>query len=133
MCTVFWDRKVIPLDFLELRQTFSSDRHIAKLTKLKAQTSTVRSEKKSIFLLQHHNARPQTSLKTMEYIASLDWTVLPQPMYCPDLLLSDFYLFRLIEDGLHGQNDAVIAAVKQWVMSIGADFYEHSMKALVHC
>ena len=25
------------------------------------------------------------------------------------------------------------AVVKQWVISTGADFYEHSMQALVHC
>ena len=28
---------------------------------------------------------------------------------------------------------SIIAAVKQWVASAGADFYEHSMQALVHC
>jgi len=29
-------------------------------------------------------------------------------------------------------NDAIIAAVKQWVTSAGADFYEHVMQTLVH-
>jgi len=41
-----------------------------------------------------------------------------------------------MKDGLHGQHfpssKAVIAVGKEWVTSAGADFYEHSMQALVH-
>jgi hypothetical protein len=40
-------------------------------------------------------------------------------------------LFGPAKDGLSGQhfpdNDAVIAAVKKWVSSAGADFYESSI------
>jgi len=138
MCTVFWDRKgVILLDFLEPGQTINSDRYIATLTKLKARISRVRPEKKkTTFLLQHDNARPHTSLKTVEHIANLGWTVLPHPPYSPDLAPSDFHLFGPMKDGLRGQhfpsNDAVVRAVKQWATSAGADFYECGMQALVH-
>jgi hypothetical protein len=70
MCTAFWDRKdMILLDFLEPGQTINSDHYIATLTKLKARISRLRSEKKTTFLLQHDNARPHTSLKTMEHVA----------------------------------------------------------------
>jgi len=118
MCTVFWDRKgVILLHVLEPGQTINSDRYIAMLTKLKARISRVRPEKKTTFLLQHDNARPHTSLKTVEHIANLGWTVLPHPTYSPDLAPSDFHLLGLMKDGLHGQhfpsNDAVVRAVKQ--------------------
>lgn len=41
-----------------------------------------------------------------------------------------------MKDGLRGQripdDDAVIAAVRKWVTSAGADFYERSMQALVN-
>jgi len=41
-----------------------------------------------------------------------------------------------MKDGLRRQhfpsNNAIMAAVKQWVTSIGADFYECDMQALVH-
>jgi hypothetical protein len=40
-----------------------------------------------------------------------------------------------MKDGLRGQHflsDAVIRAVKQWVTSAGADFYECGMQAPVH-
>jgi len=44
--------------------------------------------------------------------------------------------FGLMKDGPHGQhfpsNDAIIAAVKQWVISTGVDIHKHSMKALVY-
>ena len=119
MCTVFWDRKgVILLDFLELGQTINSYRYSATLTKLKARISRVRPAKKTTFLPQNDNARPHTSLKTVEHIANLGWTVLPHPPYSLDLAPSDFHLFGPMKDGLRGQyfpnNDAVIQAVKQW-------------------
>jgi len=59
-------------------------------------------------------ARPHISLKTMEHSANLGWTVLS---HSPDLVLSDFHLFRPTKEGLCQQhfpsNDAIIAAVQQ--------------------
>jgi len=138
MCTVFWDRNgVILLDFLEPVQTINSDGYIATLTKLKARISRVRPEKKTRFLLQHDNARPHTSLKTVELIVNLGWTAVAHPLYSPDLAPSDFHLFGPMKDRLRGQhfpsNDAVVRPVKQWATSAGADFYERGMQALVHC
>jgi histone-lysine N-methyltransferase SETMAR len=138
ICTVFLDRKgVILLDFLEPKQTINSDRYIATLTKLKAQISRVRLEKKATLLLQHDKARPHTSLKTMRHVAECSWTVLSHPPYSLDLAPSDFDLFGPMKDGLCGQHfpgsDAVITAVRKWVASAGADFYEHSLQALVQC
>ena len=105
MCTVFWDRKgMILMDFLEPGQTINSDRYIAMLTELKARISRVRPEKKTAFLLQHNNARPHTSLKTVEHIVNLGWTVLPHPPYSLDLAPSDFHPFGPMKDGLHGQH-----------------------------
>ena len=98
-------------------------------------TSRVGPEKKTAFLLQYDNARPPTSLKTMEHTASLGWTVLPHALYNLDLELSDFNLIRLMKFGLHGQhfptNNAIRAAMKQWVTSTGADIYECGMQFLV--
>ena len=41
-----------------------------------------------------------------------------------------------MKDGLHGQHfpssDAIVAAVKQWITSAGADFYKHSIQAFVY-
>ena len=107
------------------------------LTKLKAQITRLRPEKKTTFLLQHDNARPHTSLKTVEHIVNLGWTVVPHPPYSPDLAPSDFHLFGPMKDGLCGKHcssyDAIIQAVKQWATFAGADFYERGTQALVHC
>ena len=66
MCIVLWDRKgVILLDLLESGQTINC--YIMTLTKLKAQVSRVRPEKKTTFILQHDNARLHTSLNTVEH------------------------------------------------------------------
>ena len=112
-CTAVTPRNEERLDQLISK----SDRYIATLNKLKVRISRVRPEKKTTFLLQHDNARPHTSLKTVEHIANLGWTVLPHPTYSPDLAPSDFHLLGLMKDGLHGQhfpsNDAVVRAVKQ--------------------
>ena len=97
MCTVFWDRNgVILLDFLEPGQTINSDCYMMRLTKPKAQTSRVRPEKKTTFLLQHSNARPHTSLKIMEHTTNLGRTVLSNPPYSPYLVSFDFHLFGLM-------------------------------------
>ena len=127
MCTIFWGRKgVILLDFLEARQTINSDCYIVTLTKLRAQISRVRPEKKTIFLLQHDNARPHTVLKTVEHNVNLGWTVVPHPPHSLDLAPSDFHLSRQMKDGLRGQHfpscDTIVRAVKQWATSAGADF-----------
>jgi transposase len=127
---------VILLDFLEPAQTINSDRYIVTLTKLKAQISRIRLENKTTFLLQHDNARPHTSLKTMGHVAKFGWTLLPHPPYSPDLASSDFHLFRPMKGGLRRQhfpdNDAVIAAVRKWIASAGAYFYESNMQAVIH-
>ena len=74
---------------------------------------------------------------TMEHVANLGWTVLPHPQYNLDLVPSCFHLFRPMEGDLCGQhflsNDIVTADVKQWVTSAGADYFKHTVQALVHC
>jgi len=136
-CAVFWDRKgVILLDFLQPGQTINSDRYIATLTKLKARISRVRPEKKTIFLCNRITRGPHTSLKTVEHIVNLGWTVVPHPPCSPDLAPYNFHLFGPMKDRTRGQhvpsNDAVVRAVKHRVTSAGADFYERGMHALVH-
>lgn len=92
--------------------------------------------REEVFLQQHDNIRHRDSLKSVEHIVNLGWSVLPHSLYTLGLVPSDFHLFGLMKDGLHGQhfprNDAIIATVKQWVISTGADFYKHVMQAFAH-
>jgi len=94
MCTVFWNRKgVILLDFFEPGKT-NPDRYIATLS------GRLKFPEKKTFLLKHDKARPHTNLKTVEHIVNLGWTVVPHPLYSPDLAPSDFHLLRPMKDGL---------------------------------
>jgi len=43
--------------------------------------------------LLQHDARPHTSAATRDVIQHLDFSVLPHPLYNPDLAPSDFHLF----------------------------------------
>ena len=96
-CTVIRDRKrVVLLSFPKSRQITNYDHYISMLTKLNAQTSRIRPEKKITFLLQRDNTRPSASLKIVEYTASPGWTVLPHPLYSPDLVPCDFHILRLM-------------------------------------
>jgi hypothetical protein len=65
-----------------------ANHQIWPLHKLKIRISRVRPEMKTTVRLQHHNARPHTSLKTMENVMRFGRTVLPHPPHCPD-----FHLF----------------------------------------
>jgi hypothetical protein len=55
-------------------------------------------------LLQHDNARPYISFKTLEASSELRWTVLPHPPYRPYLAPSDFHLFGALKDATRGTN-----------------------------
>ena len=90
-----------------------------------------------VCLFYHHNkAKPHTSLKNVEHIACLAWTVLPHPQYTPDLIPSVFYLFDSMKNGLHGQhsssNNAFITAMKEWITFADADFSKHFVQAFIH-
>jgi hypothetical protein len=54
---------------------------------------------------------------SIEKIEELDFILVPQPLYSPDLALCDFFLFRHLKQQLEGKHlireDQVIAAVMQ--------------------
>lgn len=77
----------------------------------------------------HDNAKPHTSLKTMEYVGKFGWTVLSHNSYSLDLAPSDFPLFWLMKDGVCGQHfpdDDVITAVRKCLSAAG-DCYKCSL------
>ena len=94
MVTVFWDNVGVTLvDFMSKGATINSDVYIETLKKLKSRIQRVRPALEMYkVLLQHDNARPHTSLKTVEVISSFGWTTISHPAYSPDLAPSDFHL-----------------------------------------
>ena len=86
MGTVFLDSQgVILVDFLPKGETINSEVYIETLRKLKAKIRRVRPNlDMANVLLQHNNAHPHTSIRTMEAITSFGWTVIPHLPYSPD-------------------------------------------------
>lgn len=104
ICTVLGKRKtMILLEFWELTQTVNI---IIVSWRLKFPDPGWRKEK--TFCRKHYNARPWTSLKIMDHVAYLDWTVTLHWLYSScfhlfseikidyiDIFLSITYLFLL--------------------------------------
>ena len=138
MATVFWDIEgVILVDFMPKGTTINSDAYIDTLRKLKAKLRRVRPHlDMSKVLLQHDNAKPHTSLKTREVIASFGWTTVTHPPYSPDLAPSDYHLFGPLKEGVRGQHftsdQEVKHAVRNWLKMQPADFYKAGIVSLVH-
>jgi len=51
-------------------------------------------------VFHHDNTRPHTSLMTQNKLTELGWEVLMHPPYSPDLALSDYHLFRALQNSL---------------------------------
>ena len=137
MATVFWDAQgVILVDFLPKGETINSEAYIQTLTRLRARIQRVRPNMPiDNVLLLHDNARPHTSIRTRETIASFGWTTLPHPPYSPDLAPSDYHLFGPMKEGLRGKHypsdEEVKSAVKKWLKEQSREFYEAGIHALI--
>ena len=79
-------------------------------------------------LLQHENARLNTSFKTQKAITKFGWTVIPHPSYSPDLAPSDFHLFRALKDAICSTkfktDDNIIHTVKTWLHEQDNSWYQ---------
>lgn len=136
MATVFWDSEgVILFDVLPHGGTINSEVYCATLRKLKKRFQRVRRHKNANeLLILHDNARPHTSLRTREELTKLQWTVLPQPPYSPDLAPSDFHLFGPMKDALrgkhYGDDGDVIDAARRWLRHRPVEWYHAGIQAL---
>ncbi|GFS23598.1 histone-lysine N-methyltransferase SETMAR [Elysia marginata] len=137
MATVFWDTQgVILVDFLSRGETANSDSCIDTLKILRARILRVRPDMDiGNVLLLHDNARPHTSIRTKETIASFWWTILTHQSNSPDLAPSSYYLFCHMKQGLRGkhyENDEEVKnAVKKWLKEQPRHFYKAGIHAFV--
>lgn len=82
---------------------------------------------KGIFLL-HSNARLHTAAQTQAILDSFILEVLDHLLHSPDLMTSDFYLFRVLKHYLgasrYNDDDKVKTDVNSWLSEQAASFYE---------
>ena len=125
MDTIFWDAKgCILIEFLEPGKTINAARYLQTLLKLRRALRYKCPGRKVI--LQHDNARPHTTLLTLEKIDSMGWEVLPHPPYSPDLEPSDYHLWFCEESDARPtirKNEALQTAARQCLQAAGTEFY----------
>ena len=136
MATVFWDAQgVILIDFLPRGETINSEAYIETLTRLRARIRRGRPNLTIDKVLLHDNARPHTSIRTRETIASFGRTTLPHPPFSPDLAPSDYHLFGPTKEGLRGKHyssdEEVKTGVKKWLKELSTKFYGAGIYALI--
>ncbi|XP_018353534.1 PREDICTED: histone-lysine N-methyltransferase SETMAR-like [Trachymyrmex septentrionalis] len=114
--------------------TINSEVYCHQLDKLNDSLKQKRLElinRKGVVFYQD-NARPHTSLVTRQKLLQLGWDILPP--YSPDLVPSDYYLFRSLQNFLDGKtftsNEEVKNHLDQFFVSKEQKFYEHGIMLL---
>jgi [histone H3]-lysine36 N-dimethyltransferase SETMAR len=105
MASVFWDvRGVIFIDYLEKGNTINSEYYIALLERLMAEIAKKRPHLQKKKVLFHQDNTPcHKSIKTMAKLHELNFELLPQPPYSPDLAPRGYWLFADLKKILAGK------------------------------
>ena len=137
MATVFNDIEgVILIDFKFRGTTINTDAYFETLGKLKARVKRVRPNlDMSKLLLQNNHARPHTSLKTREAIASFGWATITHPPHSPDVEPFDYHFFGPLKEGGRGQrftnDEQAKQALRSWLKTQPAEFYKTGIDSLI--
>ena len=101
-------------ELLPNNQTINSKKYCEQLVNMKAALTQKRpalvNREKIVF--HHDNAKPHTSVTTVQKLMEFSWDVLPHPSYSPDLAPSDFHLFRSLQNSLNGKNYQSLEDIK---------------------
>jgi len=108
MATVFWDSQgVIMTNYLSKGSTVTGAYYANELHELReALNSKRRGKLRRGVLLLHDNAPAHTAGVATSVAAEYGYKLLPHPPYSPYLAPSDFYLFPLLKEHLHGRQYA---------------------------
>ncbi|KAK6734591.1 hypothetical protein RB195_018029 [Necator americanus] len=83
----------------------------------------------------HDNARPHIAKKTSQKILELGWKVLQHPSHSPDLVLSDYHLFRSLQHHLeekrYDDRDHLENDLRAFFASKSPEFYAKGICDLV--
>jgi len=100
MLCIWWDQKGLVYYELKLGDSITGDRYRLQLIRLSRALREKRSEyeqRHDKVILLHDNAWPHVAKVIKKYLETLKWNVLPHPPYFPDIALSDYWLFRRMQ------------------------------------
>ena len=103
---IWWDcQGVVYYELLRQGETINAKKYCEYLEKLAVALceNHHRLVNRDGVIFHHDNAKPHTAKITEEKLSELQWDVLPQPPYSPDIAPSDFYLFRSLQNSLNGK------------------------------
>ena len=106
LCIWWYWKGVLYYELLLENQTIHSNKYYCQLDQLKAALNKKCPElvnRKRIIFHQDY-ARRHVSLMTRQKLLQLGWEVLIHPSYSPDIVPSDFHLFRSSQNSLNGKN-----------------------------
>ncbi|GFX23868.1 mariner Mos1 transposase [Trichonephila clavipes] len=102
-----WDWKgIIYYELLPYDQTLNLDIYCQQLDRLKLVTDQKRpdSANRRGVVFHQDNARPYTSVATRQKLWELDWKVLMNTPYSPELTPNDYLLFLVLKNFLSDKN-----------------------------
>ncbi|CAK9832629.1 Histone-lysine N-methyltransferase SETMAR [Anthophora retusa] len=106
LLSVWWDMySVIYYELLEPNQTINADVYNEQLCRLNLELIKKRPRLVNIkkVLFHRDNARPHKAQTTLQKISEFNWELLSHPAYSPDIVPSDFHLFRALQNFLLGK------------------------------
>lgn len=122
LCSVFseiWRTWYITSCWIRIKQSIA-ERYRDQLEYLNANLmqkwSSVISNRWKVILL-HDNARPHVALAVKQKLLELKWEILPHPVYSPDLTLSDYHIFCLMQHDLEDIHFANYGEVKNGLLN----------------
>ena len=123
MLSIWWDwKRIVNYELLQLGATINSVLQCAQLDCLNELIQKERPElanRKGV-MFHHDNVQPRTSLMIRKKLTKPGWEVLMHLPYSPDLVPSDYHLFRSLQNYLDGKKLADRSAAENHL----AKFYD---------
>ena len=137
MLSVWWDFKgIVYFELLQRNQTIHSNVYCCQLMKLNKEIKEKWPElpNRKAVIYHQDNTRPHTSLVSRKKLLDLGRGVMPHPPCSPDLALSNYQLFRSLQNHLNGKifdsNGALKNKLIQFFASKNQTFYESGILKL---
>ncbi|XP_030777340.1 histone-lysine N-methyltransferase SETMAR isoform X2 [Rhinopithecus roxellana] len=138
MVTIWWSAAgVIHYSFLNPGETITSEKYAQEIDEMhqKLQHLQLALVNRKGPILLHDNARPHVAQPTLQKLNELGYEVLPHPPYSPDLLPTNYHIFKHLNNFLqgkrfHNQQDAE-NAFQEFVKSRSTDFYATGINQLI--